>query len=310
MDSQERLKLVSAFFDEVWNDGNFGFIDEHYSPDFMLHALWQNTALGGSGEAATEKAKQVIVTWHEAASDLFMIVDEALVDGDMVVMRHRSGGTFDGEGELLGVSATDRFGEMTGLTMTRVDDDGKVTDAWTCWDATRMLTELGVVPGPPLFPSGAEHFEVTEHVHGYEDANRAVVARLYDELWNQTNPAALGELVAADCLTHAPGPPLLHGPDGLAAFINVWRTAIPNGVMTVDAFYASDDRVATRFRFEGTHTGPLAVFPPSGKRVTVGGMALSRVVDGKIVSHWCEIDRAGVMAQINEGAGQLTPAKA
>ena len=99
--------------------------------------------------------------------------------------------------------------------------------------------------------------------------------------------------------SRTPGPPLLHGPDGMAAFINVWRTAFPDGVMTVDAIYAADDRVATRFRFEGTHTGPLVVIAPSGQRVTVGGMAISRVVDGQVVSHWCEIDRAGVMAQID-----------
>jgi predicted ester cyclase len=308
MDSNDRLNLVTAFFDEVWNNGNYDFIDEHYSPDFTLHAMWQNTALGGSGEAATEQAKQVIATWRESSSDFFMRVTEALVDGDMVVMRHHSGGTLDGE--LMGIPPTNQFGEMTGLTMTRVGDDGKITDAWTCWDATHMLTQLGIVPGPPLFPSGAEHFAVTEHEHGHEEANRALVARVYDELWNQTNPAALSELVAADCVTHAPGPPLLHGPDGLAAFINVWRTAIPDGVMTVDGFYASDDRVATRFRFEGTHTGPLAVIPPSGKPVTVGGMGISRVVGGKVVSHWCEIDRAGVMAQINDGAGLPIPAKA
>src|SRR4051794_20973557 len=295
MDSQHRLKLVSAFFEEVWNDGNFGFIDEHYSPDFMLHALWQNTALGGDGEAAAEQAKQVIATWREGFSDLFMTVEEAFVDGDTVVMRHRCAGTHDGE--LMGTPATEQFGEITGVTMTRVGEDGKITDAWTCWDALYMLQQLGIVPGPPLFPNGAERFAVAEHQNGHD--NREVVARLYEDLWNQANPAALTELVAPDCITHAPGPPLLHGPDGLAAFINVWRTAFPDGVMTVDAVHAADDRVATRFRFEGTHTGPLAVIEPSGKRATVGGMAISRVVDGKIVSHWCEIDRAGVMAQIN-----------
>jgi steroid delta-isomerase-like uncharacterized protein len=298
MNSTDRLKLVSAFFEEVWNDGNFGFIDEHYSSDFTLHALWQNTALGGDGEVASEQAKKVIGTWREAMSDLFLTIEEAFVDGDMVVMRHRCAGTHDGE--LMGIPATDRYGEITGVTMTRVASDGKITDAWTCWDALYLLQQLGVVPGPPLFPNGAEQFAVAERRHGQEDANRAVVARLYEDLWNQANPAAVTELVAGDCITHAPGPPLLHGPDGMAALINVWRTAFPDGVMTVDATYAADDRVATRFRFEGTHTGPLVVIEPSGKRVTVGGVAITRVVDGRVVSHWCEIDRAGVMAQIDD----------
>jgi predicted ester cyclase len=33
------------------------------------------------------------------------------------------------------------------------------------------------------------------------------------------------------------------------------RTAFPDGVMKLDAVYSADDRVATRFRFEG-HAGP------------------------------------------------------
>jgi predicted ester cyclase len=291
MDSSNRLRLVSRFFDEVWNDGDFSFIDENYAPDFTLHALWQNTALGGSGEAAKETAKTVIGAWRDALPDLFMTVEEAFVDGDMVIMRHRCGGTQ--EGELMGIAPTGLFGEITGVTMTRVADDGLITDAWTCWDALYMLQQLGVVPGPPLFPNGAEKFAVAEHAGA---ADTRVVERLYEELFNGTGAA--DELIAADCITHAPGPPLLHGPDGMDAFINVWRTAFPDGVMTLDAVHCEGDRVATRFRFEGTHTGPLVVIEPSGQRATVGGMAISRVVDGKIVSHWCEIDRAAVMQQI------------
>jgi hypothetical protein len=45
------------------------------------------------------------------------------------------------------------------------------------------------------------------------------------------------------------------------------------------------------------------VIEPSTKRATVGGMAVSRVVDGKVVSHWCEIDRAAVIGAEAAGAG-------
>jgi predicted ester cyclase len=225
----------------------------------------------------------------------------------MVVMRHTCGGTHDND--LMGIPPTHLFGEITGVTMTRVAD-GKITDAWTCWDALYLLQQLGVKPGPPLFPNGAERFAVADRRDEDQAASRAVVTRLYADLWNRVNPAAVSELIADDCITHAPGPPLLHGPDGMAAFIDVWRTAIPDGVMTVDAMYSADDRVATRFRFTGTHTGPLAVIEPSGKRVTVGGMAITRVVDARIVSHWCEIDRAGVMAQIEGELGSPAASEA
>ena len=81
------------------------------------------------------------------------------------------------------------------------------------------------------------------------------------------------------------------------AFIGVWRTAFPDGVMTLDPSLRWRS-CRDALRFEGTHTGPLVVIEPSGQRATVGGMAISRVADGKIVSHWCEIDRAAVMQQI------------
>ena len=47
----ESEQLVRSFFDEVWNKGRYQFMDENYSPDFSLHALWQNTALGRDGDA-------------------------------------------------------------------------------------------------------------------------------------------------------------------------------------------------------------------------------------------------------------------
>ena len=45
-EDEDRKALVRRFFDEVWNQGRFEFMDEFYAPDFTLHALWQNTALG------------------------------------------------------------------------------------------------------------------------------------------------------------------------------------------------------------------------------------------------------------------------
>jgi steroid delta-isomerase-like uncharacterized protein len=146
MDHQEPQELVRAFFDEAWNKGNLGFIDEHYAPDFVLHALWQNTSLGRAGDASgPELAKQVIARWRNALPDMYMTVEEQFVDGDTVVTRHRSGGTH--EREFQGIPATGRYAEISGITITRVAD-GKIAEAWTCWDALSMLQQLGIIPKP------------------------------------------------------------------------------------------------------------------------------------------------------------------
>ena len=60
MSLEENKAIVRKFFEEVWNNKNLDYIDEIYTPDFKLHALWQNMALGGSGDAQTPTAKQVI----------------------------------------------------------------------------------------------------------------------------------------------------------------------------------------------------------------------------------------------------------
>ena len=44
----ENKRLVREFFEEVWNNQNLDYLDEIYSPDFVLHALWQNTSAGGA----------------------------------------------------------------------------------------------------------------------------------------------------------------------------------------------------------------------------------------------------------------------
>ncbi len=92
---EDRKALVRRFFDEVWNQGRFEFMDECYAPDFKLHALWENTALGGSGDADIEGAKGAIRGWRAGFPDLRVTVEEQVVEGEMVTSRHFAVGTND-----------------------------------------------------------------------------------------------------------------------------------------------------------------------------------------------------------------------
>jgi predicted ester cyclase len=61
---------------------------------------------------------------------------------------------------------------------------------------------------------------------------------------------------------------------------------------------AEGDRVVVRLTFTGTHTGPWMGLPPTGKPVTVKGMALYRLQDGKIVEQWTIGDTFGLLRQL------------
>lgn len=64
------------------------------------------------------------------------------------------------------------------------------------------------------------------------------------------------------------------------------------------AQYTDGDTVITRVRGRGRHTGEFLGFPPTGKDVTMDGIAIHRVVDGKLVEHWSQVDAAGLLTQI------------
>ena len=62
--------------------------------------------------------------------------------------------------------------------------------------------------------------------------------------------------------------------------------------------YADGDRVITRITGYGKHTGEFLGIPPSGKDVKMEGIAVHRIVDGKLVEHWAQIDALGLLIQL------------
>ena len=59
-----------------------------------------------------------------------------------------------------------------------------------------------------------------------------------------------------------------------------------------------------RFVFRGTHEGEFTGITPTGKQVTMAGIDIFRIAEGKIVELWNQEDVLGMMQQI--GAGPRT----
>jgi steroid delta-isomerase-like uncharacterized protein len=143
--SEENKKLIRDFFEEVWNKGNLDYIDDVYAEDFTLHALWQNTSAGGPIEATgREPAKKVIGGWLSGFPDMVVTIEDQIAEGDLVGSRHTSTGTHTNE--FMGIPATGKSATITGMTLTRCVD-GKMVEAWTCWNALSMFEQLGLAGG-------------------------------------------------------------------------------------------------------------------------------------------------------------------
>jgi predicted ester cyclase len=85
--------------------------------------------------------------------------------------------------------------------------------------------------------------------------------------------------------------------------VEAWRTAAPDLRVEIESQHAEDDRVATRFTCTGTQTGPLLGIPPTGRRASMAGIAITHVRDGKVVSDWGEFDLLGLMQQLGVAPG-------
>jgi steroid delta-isomerase-like uncharacterized protein len=130
------------------------------------------------------------------------------------------------------------------------------------------------------------------------ETNKALVRRLFDELFNQGNPAAANDVIAPDYIDHSPIPAPAPGAEGFARRTAALRAAfVQEAVFGV--FLAEGDLVAFTWQFNGVHTGPFAGLPATGKAVTLSGINVERIKDGRIVEHWSHFDLAGLMKQIS-----------
>jgi predicted ester cyclase len=128
--------------------------------------------------------------------------------------------------------------------------------------------------------------------------NKTIVRRLFDEGFNKGNFEPANEMIASEYIDHSPIPAPMPGPEGFAKRMAVLKAAfVQEAVFGV--FLAEDDLVSFTWTFNGVHNGPFAGIQPTGKKVSLSGINVERLKDGKVVEHWSHFDLAGLMKQIN-----------
>lgn len=131
------------------------------------------------------------------------------------------------------------------------------------------------------------------------ESNAAILERYMTEVWNNGNFAVAHELVAGEMLVHGAGGQVVkQGPDGVIGLVTAWREAFPDGRMVVHEYISEGDLVADRMTWEGTHAGDFYGIPATGRPVRCTSIGSDRIVDGKIVEGWGELDMLGMMQRL------------
>jgi len=129
--------------------------------------------------------------------------------------------------------------------------------------------------------------------------NAELSRRIFEDVWNRKNLSAVDDLMSADYVHHDPSSPTVpSGVDGYKQFVNSYMTAFPDAHFTIDDAFTNGQNEVTRWTVVGTHEGELAGIPRTGRRFSVTGISIARIVNGKITESWNNWDALGLMQQL------------
>jgi predicted ester cyclase len=137
------------------------------------------------------------------------------------------------------------------------------------------------------------------------EENKALVLRWFTET-DRGNLDVIDELLSEDYIDHNPPlPGLPAGREGVRQAVLILGAAFTDAVHVIDEQTAEGDKVMTRLHVRATFQGEILGFHPTGAVVEVSGVAVHRIVDGKLVEHWAQMDMAGFVRQLEPIAGAV-----
>lgn len=131
--------------------------------------------------------------------------------------------------------------------------------------------------------------------------NKEVVRALVDAI-NHHDIAAALSFYAPDYRDNTPGHEA-SGPETLQRAFAMMFNAFPDLHYSSEDIIAEGDKLVERFSSRGTHRGELMGAPPTGKEVTINGINIYRMSNGKIVERWAQVDDMGMMQQLGLSPG-------
>lgn len=131
------------------------------------------------------------------------------------------------------------------------------------------------------------------------DDNKALVARIANDIWNQGALDVCSEIMASDALYHGPHMPNGEGDrESWRGAVGMYLGAFPDSHVTYEELHAFGDIVVGRWSATGTHSGPLPGLEPTGKAISIDGITIYRLSDGQIVEAWEQLDMLGMWQQL------------
>lgn len=126
------------------------------------------------------------------------------------------------------------------------------------------------------------------------ELNKAIVRGYMEEILSKGNMTAFDDYFPQEIVFN--NTKILK--QQLASMLGLMRNAFPDFCVSIEDQIAEGNNVATRVTFRGTHQGEYMGIPATGKQVAYTGIAIDRIISGKVVEMWHESDDLGMLRQL------------
>ena len=121
--------------------------------------------------------------------------------------------------------------------------------------------------------------------------NKAVVRRLFQEVWNGGHIEVVDEIVAPDYVNHTPPPAgLLPGVKGFKQLVSTMRATLADFQVILEDLIVEEDKVVARWKTRGTGRREWDGMP-TRNTLTFSEIGIFRIAEGKIAESWTSSDQ-------------------
>jgi len=128
---------------------------------------------------------------------------------------------------------------------------------------------------------------------------KEVIRRLYKDAWNERKFEVIDQLVSQSHALVAPNVSgAAVGPKAYKRQIAAFVAGFPDLRFVVEEIISEDDKVVAAWTWSGTHRGEFLGIAASNKKVSVAGITIHQIANGKILDSHAAWDSLGLVRQL------------
>ena len=131
--------------------------------------------------------------------------------------------------------------------------------------------------------------------------NKAIVRRLYEEVWNKRRLEVVDELISP---SHALNDPIVSGsqigPEFYKRRVVELTTSFPDLRFTIEDIITENGKVGVSWIISGTHQGEFMDIPATDSKISVEGITIHHITNGKILDSHARWDALGLLRQLGD----------